>query len=168
MWEQHQTLVLRIGLGLTKKNQIICGKEQIRSLRHSKCKQPTDFWIVLQCTRNITNDYKVGRLYLKSAFFSCQEDLHITWKCLLQSPSFYGDATATKFHLVPKPRTAAQKAVILYPTTQNSTSEAWDWREEKQLGNDHPVTEAQQMHQTLTKTSNPRIVWIPSGVRCPL
>ncbi len=55
-----------------------------------------------------------------------------------------------------------------YPTTQNSTSEAWDWGEEKPFGNRHPVTEAQQMHQTLTKTSNPRIVWIPSGVRRPL
>jgi hypothetical protein len=36
-------------------------------------------------------------------------------ECLLQSASFYGDATATKFHLVPKPRTAAQKAEILIP-----------------------------------------------------
>lgn len=39
-----------------------------------------------------------------------------TWNQLFfMSRSFYGDATAKKFHLVPKPRTAAQKAEILIP-----------------------------------------------------
>lgn len=116
MWEQHQTLVLRIGLCLTKnkfRSYVETSKSGVSDIQSASNQQTSgEFYNVLE-TSPFTA--KLGDFTWNRFFFLCQEDLQITWKCLLQSPSYYGDAIATKFHLVPKPRTAAQKAEILIP-----------------------------------------------------